>query len=191
MIKLDIPIIVEGKYDKITLENIIDAPIFKTDGFGIFKNDEMRALIRRLASDKGIIVLTDCDSAGNLIRSHLKSIVGEGKITNVYIPRIEGKEKRKATASKEGVLGVEGMSEEIVLSALEKSGVFAAKLTENPPKITKQHLYAAGLSGTPNATEKRKALAKRLNIPVNLSSNAFLDALNALYTLDEFLNEVK
>lgn len=191
MIKLDIPIIVEGKYDKITLENIVDAPIFKTDGFRIFKNAEMRALIRRLASGKGIIVLTDCDSAGNLIRSHLKSIVGDGKIVNVYIPRIEGKEKRKNSPSKEGVLGVEGMSEEVVLSALEKSGVFAAKLTETRAKITKQHLYIAGLSGTPNATEKRKNLAKRLGIPENLSSNAFLDALNALYTLDEFLNEVK
>lgn len=190
MIRLDIPIIVEGKYDKITLENIIDAPIFKTDGFGIFKNAEKRGLIRQLAEKKGIIVMTDSDSAGNLIRSHLKGIVGEEKIINVYIPQIEGKEKRKSVSSKEGYLGVEGMTEETVLTALEKSGVFAQTGIKTKEKITKQQLFALGLSGNQNAKQKREEAAEKLGLPKGLSSNAFLDALNALYTYDEFFKAV-
>ena len=190
MIRLDIPIIVEGKYDKITLENIIDAPIFKTDGFGIFKNAEKRGLIRQLAEKKGIIVMTDSDSAGNLIRSHLKGIVGEEKIINVYIPQIEGKEKRKSVSSKEGYLGVEGMTEETVLTALEKSGVFSETGIKAKEKITKQQLFALGLSGNQNAKQKREEAAEKLGLPKGLSSNAFLDALNALYTYDEFFKAV-
>ena len=190
MIKLDIPIIVEGKYDKITLENIIDAPIFKTDGFGIFKNAEKRGLIRQLAEKKGIIVMTDSDSAGNLIRSHLKGIVGEEKIINVYIPQIEGKEKRKSVSSKEGYLGVEGMTEETVLAALEKSGVFSGTGIKAKEKITKQQLFALGLSGNQNAKQKREEAAEKLGLPKGLSSNAFLDALNALYTYEEFFKAV-
>lgn len=190
MIKLNIPIIVEGKYDKITLENIIDAPIFKTDGFGIFKNAEKRGLIRQLAEKNGIIVMTDSDSAGNLIRSHLKGIVGEEKIINVYIPQIEGKEKRKSVSSKEGYLGVEGMTEETVLTALEKSGVFAHTGIKTKEKITKQQLFALGLSGNQNAKQKREEAAEKLGLPKGLSSNAFLDALNALYTYEEFFKAV-
>lgn len=190
MIKLDIPIIVEGKYDKITLENIIDAPIFKTDGFGIFKNAEKRGLIRQLAEKKGIIVMTDSDSAGNLIRSHLKGIVGEEKIINVYIPQIKGKEKRKSVSSKEGYLGVEGMTEEAVLTALEKSGVFSGTGIKAKEKITKQQLFALGLSGNQNAKQKREEAAEKLGLPKGLSSNAFLDALNALYTYEEFFKAV-
>lgn len=190
MIKLNIPIIVEGKYDKITLENIIDAPIFKTDGFGIFKNAEKRGLIRQLAEKNGIIVMTDSDSAGNLIRSHLKGIVGEEKIINVYIPQIEGKEKRKSVSSKEGYLGVEGMTEETVLTALEKSGVFAKTGINTKEKITKQQLFALGLSGNQNAKQKREEAAEKLGLPKGLSSNAFLDALNALYTYEEFFKAV-
>lgn len=190
MIKLDIPIIVEGKYDKITLENIIDAPIFKTDGFGIFKNAEKRGLIRQLAEKKGIIVMTDSDSAGNLIRSHLKGIVGEEKIINVYIPQIEGKEKRKSVSSKEGYLGVEGMTEETVLTALKKSGVFSGTGIKAKEKITKQQLFALGLSGNQNAKQKREEAAEKLGLPKGLSSNAFLDALNALYTYEEFFKAV-
>ena len=190
MIKLNIPIIVEGKYDKITLENIIDAPIFKTDGFGIFKNAEKRGLIRQLAEKNGIIVMTDSDSAGNLIRSHLKGIVGEEKIINVYIPQIEGKEKRKSVSSKEGYLGVEGMTEETVLTALEKSGVFAKTGINTKEKITKQQLFALGLSGNQNAKQKREEAAEKLGLPKGLSSNAFLDALNALYTYEELFKAV-
>lgn len=190
MIKLNIPIIVEGKYDKITLENIIDAPIFKTDGFGIFKNAEKRGLIRQLAEKNSIIVMTDSDSAGNLIRSHLKGIVGEEKIINVYIPQIEGKEKRKSVSSKEGYLGVEGMTEETVLTALEKSGVFAKTGINTKEKITKQQLFALGLSGNQNAKQKREEAAEKLGLPKGLSSNAFLDALNALYTYKELFKAV-
>lgn len=190
MIRLDIPIIVEGKYDKITLENIIDAPIFKTDGFGIFKNAEKRGLIRQLAEKKGIIVMTDSDSAGNLIRSHLKGIVGEEKIINVYIPQIKGKEKRKSVSSKEGYLGVEGMTEETVLAALEKSGVFSGTGIKAKEKITKQQLFALGFSGNQNAKQKREEAAEKLGLPKGLSSNAFLDALNALYTYEEFFKAV-
>lgn len=185
MIKVDIPIIVEGKYDKITLENVIDGLIFKTDGFGIFKNTEKRALLKKLAEKKGIIVLTDSDSAGNMIRSHLKSIVGSEKIINVYIPQLKGKEKRKNTPSKEGFLGVEGIPQEILLEAFKKSGVFADTVTEKKEKITKQHLFALGLSGQPDSAAKREEVAKKLELPGGLSSNAFLDALNALYTLEE------
>ena len=190
MIKLDIPIIVEGKYDKITLENIIDAPIFKTDGFAIFKNTEKRMLIKQLAEKKGIIVMTDSDSAGNLIRAHLKSIVGEDRIINVYIPQIKGREKRKYVSSKEGFLGVEGMTEEAVLKALEKSGVFAETSARQREKITKQQLFALGLSGNENAKQKREEAAKNLGLPQGLSSNAFLDALNTLYTYEELFKAV-
>lgn len=185
MIKVDIPIIVEGKYDKITLENVIDGIIFKTDGFGIFKNTEKRALLRKLAEKTGIIVLTDSDSAGNMIRSHLKSVVGSEKIINVYIPQLKGKEKRKDTPSKEGFLGVEGMTEEILLEAFKKSGVFADTVKAPKEKITKQHLFSLGLSGQPDSKTQREEVAKKLDLPKGLSSNAFLDALNALYTLEE------
>ena len=185
MIKVDIPIIVEGKYDKITLENVIDGIIFKTDGFGIFKNTEKRAFLRKLAEKTGIIVLTDSDSAGNMIRSHLKSVVGSEKIINVYIPQLKGKEKRKDTPSKEGFLGVEGMTEEILLEAFKKSGVFADTVNAPKEKITKQHLFALGLSGQPDSKTQREEVAKKLYLPCGLSSNAFLDALNALYTLEE------
>ncbi len=185
MIRLEQPVIVEGKYDKITLENVIDALIITTDGFGIFKNKEKGALIRRLAQEKGIIVMTDSDSAGSVIRSHIKSIVGNCEIINVYLPLMKGKEKRKSAPSKEGLLGVEGMSPTIIEEALRKSGVLAQK-TARIRKITKTDMFCFGLSGNENSAQKRKELLKKLGLPENLSSNAMLDVLNTLYGYDEF-----
>lgn len=186
MIKLNKPVIVEGKYDKITLENVIDALIIPTDGFAIFKNKEKCDMIRTLAKRFGIIVLTDSDSAGNLIRAHIKNIVGDCEITNVYIPRISGKEKRKVTAGKEGILGVEGMTVEIIEEALKKSGVTAEKSIEKTKKITKNDMFIAGLSGKADSSIKRKELLKRLGLPENLSPNAMLDILNTVLSYDEF-----
>lgn len=186
MIKLNKPVIVEGKYDKITLENVIDGIIIPTDGFGIFKNKEKCDMIRMLAQKYGIIVLTDSDSAGNLIRAHIKNIASGADIINVYIPRIEGKEKRKAKGGKEGILGVEGMDTETLEKALIKSGVTVQKTDKKAPKITKTDMFIAGLSGNANSSQKRKALLKRLNLPENLSSSAMLDILNTLFSREEF-----
>lgn len=190
MIKIRQCVVVEGKYDKITLSNIIDATIITTDGFGIFKNKEKTALIRAYAQKTGIIIMTDSDSAGAQIRAHLKNICAEGKIINVYIPQLKGKEKRKTDESREGYLGVEGMTKECVISALERSGVFGEE-TDNFKKITKTDLFSLGLSGCQNSTKLRISLQKHLDLPDNLSSNAFLDAVNTLYTYDEFFEEVK
>lgn len=186
MIKLDMPIVVEGKYDKITLENVVDTLIIATDGFTIFKNEEKRQMLRALAQRNGIIVMTDSDSAGNLIRGYIKKIVGDSRIINVYIPRIQGKEKRKKTAGKEGVLGLEGMSREVIENCLKVSGVGIKNTTQNSKKIQKLDLFKAGLSGREQSSEKRKKLLKYLELPTNLSPNAMLDILNTIYTYDEF-----
>lgn len=186
MIKLNMPIIVEGKYDKITLENVVDTLIITTNGFGIFKDTQKCELIRMFAKREGIIVLTDSDSAGNMIRAHIKNIVSDGKIINVYVPQLKGKERRKATASKEGFLGVEGLSKEVLIEALLKSGVTDFKTDKTKAKITKTDMFLNGLSGTKNATNNRKVLLKFLNLPDNLSANATLDVLNTLLDKEEF-----
>ncbi len=186
MIKLSQPVIVEGKYDKITLENLVDALIIPTDGFSVFKNREKRQLIRTLAQKFGVIVITDSDFAGNMIRAHIKSIVGDSEIINVYIPQIAGKEKRKEKAGKEGLLGVEGMSSEVLLSALKKSGVTGKQVDKRQRKITKLHLFERGLSGGENSAFRRKELLSDLELPKNLSPNAMLDILNTVLTLEEF-----
>ncbi len=186
MIKLDMPVIVEGKYDKITLENVIDALIIPTNGFAVFKDSQKCELIRLFAKRQGIIVLTDSDSAGNMIRAHIKNIAGGGKIINVYVPQLKGKEKRKATASKEGFLGVEGISKEVLTEALLKSGVAVSSTERKAPKITKTDMFVNGLSGTANAADNRKRLLRYLDLPENLSSNAFLDVLNTLFDKNEF-----
>ena len=187
MIKLDRPVIVEGKYDKITLENVIDALIIPTDGFGVFKNTEKRELIRTLAGKFGLIVITDSDSAGNMIRAYIKKIAGDCEIINVYVPRIEGKEKRKDHKGKEGILGVEGMTVEILTEALEKSGVITRKTEEKSRKITKTDMFKAGLSGGNESGKKRKEVLKKLGLPENLSPNAMLDVINTLLSYEEFL----
>lgn len=192
MIKIDKPIIVEGKYDVIKLSRIIDALIIKTDGFGIFKDKEKQVLLRRLAGEKGIIVLTDSDSAGFLIRKFLNSSIPPEKITHVYIPDIFGKEKRKTECSKEGKLGVEGMEEKILLDAFEKAGVTAAQNGESQRRlITNIDLYEYGLIGGENSSEKRKVLLKSLALPERLSTSALIKILNTFVTYEEFEEKIK
>ena len=192
MIKTDKAIIVEGKYDIIKLSRIVDGLIIKTDGFGIFKDKEKQKLLRRLADEKGIIVLTDSDSAGFLIRKFLKSSIPEDKITHVYIPDFYGKEKRKTQAGKEGKLGVEGISEEILTEAFTKAGVICNYSQDEERRlITNIDLYEAGLMGRENSKEKRTRLLKALALPERLSTSSLLKILNTFVTYDEFIEKLK
>ena len=191
MISVDIPIIVEGKYDKIKLSSFVDGVILTTDGFKIFKDTEKREFIRRIACEKGIIVATDSDSAGAVIRSHIKNICPNGKIINVYLPQIMGKEKRKDKASAEGFLGLEGIDIDILEKAFINSGVGLKKAKANSKTITKKDLFLFGLSGRDNSAVLRKEFALFLNLPTNLSSNSFLDALNTVFCYNEFLEAVE
>ncbi len=190
MIRLKQAIIVEGKYDKINIENFIDAFIVVADGFRIFKNKEKTALLRKIAKDNGLIVMTDSDSAGMLIRSHLKSVIGEGEITQVYLPQIKGKEKRKEKYSAEGFLGVEGLSEEIIVGALQKAGVVGEKFQKRSEKtINKALLFELGLSGTNDSKLNREKLLKGMDLPLNMSANALIDYLGRIYSEEEFREE--
>ncbi len=191
MIKLNMPIIVEGKYDKIALENIVDTLILTTNGFAIFKDKQKRELIRTFAERDGIIVLTDSDSAGNIIRSHIKNITNGKKIINIYVPQLKGKEKRKTAPSKEGYLGVEGLPKEVIEKALKDSGVLFKHTKNKSRKITKTDLFIHSLSGCENATQNRKDFLKYLNLPNNLSANAMLDIINTLLSREEFEKAVE
>ena len=191
MIKLDRPVIVEGKYDAIKLSGILDALIIKTDGFGIFKNKEKQRLLTRLAKEKGIIVLTDSDGAGFVIRSFISSIVPADKITHVYIPDIFGKEKRKTQFSAEKKLGVEGVEEKVLLDSFKKAGVTASLSGEKRRLITKLDLFECGLSGRENSTQKRRELLKKLALPVHLSASSLVKILNTFVTYEEFEKTVK
>lgn len=186
MIKISQPVIVEGKYDKITLENVIDALIIPTDGFSIFKNKEKCDMIRTLAQKFGVVVITDSDSAGNQIRAYIKKIVGDNEIINVYIPKLKGKERRKANPSKQGFLGVEGMSRETLEQAFKRSGITGKNVVEKTRKITKTDMFVAGLSGCENSNAQRQELLKKLDLPCDLSPNAMLDILNTILTYEEF-----
>lgn len=186
MIKLREAIVVEGRYDKNTLSQIVDAPILETNGFGIFKDRKQLALLRRVAENRGLIVFTDSDGAGFVIRNHLKSVIPGKYLKHAYIPDIPGKERRKSAPGKEGKLGVEGMSREILLDALRRAG--ATIEGEDAPvrnAITKQDLMELGLSGGANSGEKRQRLLKKLDFPEHMSANAMLQALNLLYSLEE------
>lgn len=185
MIKLKQAVVVEGKYDKITLSSIIDAVIIVTNGFGIFKDKEKLELIKFYAGTTGIIIMTDSDRAGFIIRNHIKGAVKNGKIQNVYIPDIMGKEKRKLKPSAEGKLGVEGMNKEIILKALEKAGI-AADETEikKDSLITKTDLFILGLSGGQNSSELRRKLLNHLKLPSLLSANSMLEVLNTMMDID-------
>ena len=187
MIKVDQIIIVEGRYDKIKLSSLIDGIIIETDGFGIFKNKEKQKLIRKLAETKGIVILTDSDSAGFVIRNFITSIVPKEYITNVYIPDIFGKEKRKDSPSKEGKLGVEGVSAEVLKEAFKKAGIGISnsKITEKKV-ITTVDLYDDGLIGGADSKQKRAALLKMLELPERMSTKAMLDVLNTFLTYDEY-----
>lgn len=188
MIKIKQAIIVEGKYDKIRLSNIVDAVIIPTNGFSIYKDKETAELIKTLAKKTGIIILTDSDSAGLQIRNALRNIVREGEVINVYIPDVHGKERRKRVPSKQGLLGVEGISDNILLNAFEKAGVFAQKSAEHKEPITKADFVELGLSGGTNSAAVRTALQKRLGLPERLSANLLLEILNVMYSREEFFD---
>lgn len=186
MIKIEQAIIVEGKYDKIKLSSIVNAVIIVTNGFGIFKDEEKLELIRYYARKTGIIILTDSDSAGFQIRNHIKGAVKNGKIYNVYIPDIMGKEKRKVKPSAEGKLGVEGVEKKIILKAFENAGITASESSDNSiPEITKTDLYMFGLSGGNNSSILRKKLLAYLKLPSLLSANSMLEVLNTMMSYDE------
>ncbi len=186
MVKIKEAIVVEGRYDKNTLSQIVDAPILETSGFGIFKNKEQMALLRKVAEKRGLIVFTDSDGAGFVIRNHLKSAIPGCYLKHAYIPDVYGKEKRKAAPGKEGKLGVEGMSRDVILESLRRAG--ATFEGENCPKssgeITKADLMELGLYG-PGSNLKRDGLIRKLGFPEKISTNAFLQAINLLYTLEE------
>ena len=185
MIHLRGAVVVEGKYDKIKLSRIVDCPIITTEGFGVFKNDETKTLLRWYAQNGGIIILTDSDAAGFKIRGYIKGIVSQGEVKNVYIPDIFGKEKRKPKASAEGKLGVEGVSEKVLYEAFERAGVIGESKKEGT-KITRADLYEDGLFGGKDSSAKRSALLKNLDLPENLSTSGLLDVLNSSMTLDEY-----
>lgn len=181
-------IVVEGKYDLNKLKQMIDGIIVTTDGFGIFHNREKLNLIRRMAENRGVVILTDSDGAGFVIRNHLKSCLPKEQLKHAYIPDVAGKESRKKKASKEGKLGVEGMRPEVIKKALMSAGAtIDGQATLGGGNLTKADLYAAGLSGTPNSADNRKKLISSLNLPEKLSPNALLDVLNAMYEKQEFL----
>lgn len=190
MIKLNEAVIVEGRYDKILLRGFIDAPIIETGGFRVFKDKEKQKLIRKLSETRGIIIMTDSDSAGFVIRNFLRGIVSAGKIKHCYIPQIRGKEKRKAEVSKEGYLGVEGLDEKTIIEALERSGVnICSKSAETEfEEISKADFYELGLSGKENSAKLREKLLKKLGMPTYLSANAFLAVLNCFYSKKDLLD---
>ena len=187
MIKIDKVIIVEGRYDKIKLSSMIDGIIIETEGFGIFKDKDKQKLIRKLAETKGIAILTDSDSAGFVIRNFITSIVPNEYITNVYIPDIYGKEKRKDSPSKEGKLGVEGVSAEILKEAFKKAGIGVSQSETNErKKITHNDFFDDGLTGDTQSKRKRTDLLKKLDLPERMSTKAMLDILNTFITYDEY-----
>lgn len=186
MLKIKEAIVVEGRYDKNTLSQIVDAPILETSGFGIFKDREQMSFLRQVAERRGLIVFTDSDGAGFVIRNHIKSAIPSKYLKQAYIPDVYGKEKRKAAPGKEGKLGVEGLPPEILLDALRRAGA-TIEGQDSPGKkgITKQDLMACGLSGGANAGAKRQLLLKKLGLPERMSANAMLQALNLLCTPEE------
>ena len=186
MLKIREAIVVEGRYDKNTLSQILDAPILETSGFGIFKDKQQMALLRRIAQTRGLIVFTDSDGAGFVIRNHIKSAIPGQYLKHAYIPDIYGKEKRKAAPGKEGKLGVEGMTREVILESLRRAGAtMEGEAVAGSQQITKQDLMELGLSGGPDASANRLKLLNKLNLPERMSPNAMLQALNLLYNLEE------
>lgn len=190
MISLREAVIVEGRYDKIKLSGIIDTPIIETNGFRVFKDSEKLSLIRRIAAVRGILIFTDSDGAGFVIRNFLNGAVPKEQVKHCYIPQLAGKEKRKAQPGKEGLLGVEGVSDEVIIDAIRKSGAVIIGEERNARReITKADLYSLGLTGAENSAKLRQVLLKNLGMPSYLSTNAMLTALNCLYSFKE-LNEL-
>lgn len=191
MLRVEQAVVVEGKYDKIKLQSIIDATIIVTNGYGIFKDKEKLELIRFYARKKGIIILTDSDGAGFKIRGYLKGAVPEGKIKNVYIPDVFGKEKRKEKPSCEGKLGVEGIKKELIIEAFNKAGIKfssdeSVSYKEKTP-VTRADIYEAGLTGLPDSSERRRKLLKKLGLPERLSTSGMLEAINTMMSAEEFV----
>ena len=182
-------IVVEGRYDKNTLSQVVDAVIIETSGFGIFNDDQKQKLLRKMAAARGLIVLTDSDGAGFMIRNFIKGCVDPALVKHAYIPDVAGKEKRKAAPSKEGKLGVEGMCPEILMDALIRAGATIDGDTpaERRRLITKADMYAKGLSGKPESASKRAELIKSLDLPERLTSGGLLDCLNAVMSREEFM----
>lgn len=191
MIKLSQAIIVEGKYDKIRLSNILDATIITTDGFRIFKDREKLTLIKILAEKSGIIIITDSDRAGQMIRKRVCAAVSSDKVVNVYLPRIEGKERRKSLPSAEGVMGVEGTDDKIILATLERMGIVGEKIEKSGRSITKTDLFNLGLSGGADSSSLRSDFCRFLSLPDFLTANSLLDVLNSLFGYDDFLKEAQ
>lgn len=185
MLKINEAIIVEGNYDKARLANIVDATIIVTDGFMIFKDTKKAEMIKKLADTCGVIIFTDSDAAGFKIRNYLKNILSGKKVKHAYIPDIKGKERRKNHHSKEGFLGVEGVSDGIIITALNNAG-YSAGNEDKKRLITKTDLYSDGLCGGDDSAQRRERLKKNLNLPKHLSANSLLDVLNRLYSYDEY-----
>lgn len=193
-LKLRQAIVVEGKYDQNTLRQLVDTAIFTTNGFTGMKDPALLRLLQKAAQTTGLVILTDSDGAGFLIRNTLKSALPETGVLHAYIPDLPGKEKRKAAPGKEGLLGVEGMTPEIILKALRNAGAEFADGSTPPPArepITKQDLFALGLSGGPESAKKRAALLKALSLPAHMSANALLQALNVLFSREEFFTQAR
>lgn len=190
MIRLDMPIIVEGKYDKIKLSSIFDAVIIETNGFSIFKDKEKTSLIKKLAEKNGVIVLTDSDSAGGIIRSYLKNILGEDKIHHILLPALKGKERRKAKPSKEGFLGVEGTDEKIIVEAFERFIIDKKPLSKSE-EIDTGFLMSLGLSGGKQSRKKREFLLNALNLPNCISPKTFKKILSEISSKEEIVSIMK
>lgn len=190
MLKINEAVIVEGRYDKIKLSNILDTLIVETNGFGIYKDKEKLSFIKRLAEERGIIVLTDSDHSGFQIRNYISSGIPKDRIKHIYIPDIYGKEKRKAAPSKEGKLGVEGMDAELLKKLLEQAQVMVEN-SKNPNPITSYDLFELGFSGAPNAKQNKRNLLKALDLPEFLSTSSLLSYINSSMTRENFLNIVE
>ena len=187
MIKIKEAIVVEGRYDKNTLSQIVDAPILETSGFGIMKDKQQLQLLRKVAQNRGLVILTDSDGAGFVIRNFLKGAIDSKYLLHAYIPDISGKERRKSAPGKEGKLGVEGMTPQVIVDALRRAGAtFLGEETKRTAgNITKQDMMELGLSGGEGSSTLRKRLLKKLDLPEHMSTNALLQAVNLFYTLDE------
>ncbi len=184
-LKISIPIAVEGKYDKIKVSAVADAEIIVTDGFGVFKSEEKSALIKRLAEPRGMIVLTDPDGAGLVIRNYFNRVLPKDKLYHLYIPSIEGKERRKKTPSKAGTLGVEGMEAKLIYDLLAPFASDTA-MEKQRHELNKTDFYASGLSGSEESAVKRGRLCKYLDLPDNMSANALLAAINLLGEFERY-----
>ncbi len=192
MVKIREAIVVEGRYDKNTLAQIVDAPIFETRGFGVMNDKELLRFLRRVAEARGLIVLTDSDGAGFVIRNYLKGSIPKGRVLQAYIPDVAGKESRKHRAGKEGKLGVEGMRPEVLLESLRRAGATIEDGTPGAAKrepITKKDLFELHLTGWPDSEARRNQLKQALGLPKHLSTNGLLEALNVMFERDEFLGD--